>query len=224
MAFSYGWRGPNIVKDGLVLYLDAGSPNSIYSPTFSNIWKDISGNNNNSTLINGPTFNSSNGGNIVFDGTNDYATFSTITNTIYTIEFWYKMFGNDGTYGYFASSGDNGLAIGEGGVGVGFGQFYYWNGTASVLLGTIPSTTNWNHVCALINTSTNNIQIFGNGNQLSTSTQTSMSTSVSNIGRYIPANIHFLRGNLAVYRIYNRALNTTEITQNYNASRTRFGL
>jgi len=224
MAFSYGWRGPNIVKNGLVLYLDAGSPNSFHTPTAGVTWRDISGNNNNTTLVNGPTYSNTNGGSIVFDGVDDYATFSTITNTIYTIEFWYKMNGNDGTYGYFASSGNNGFAIGEGGAGVGFGQFYYWNGTTSVLLGTIPSTTNWNHICALINTTTNNIQTYGNASQLSSTTVTNMSTTVSSMGRYPTSNLNFLRGNLAVYRIYNRALTTTEITQNYNVTKTRFGL
>jgi hypothetical protein len=219
MAFNYS---PKIVTDGLVLYLDASNIKSY--PGTGTVWTDISRTNNNGTLTNGPTFNSSNGGNIVFDGTNDYVSFSTITNTIYTIEFWYRMSTNDGTYGYLASSGNNGFAIGEGGAGVGFGQFYYWNGATSVLLGTIPSTTNWNHICALINTTTNNIQIFGNGSQLSTTTQTSMSTTISEIGRYITGNTHFLRGNLALYKIYNRALTTTEITQNYNATRTRFGL
>lgn len=221
MAFNYS---PKIVTDGLVLYLDAANTKSYVSG--STTWNDISRTNNNGTLINGPTFNTGSGGNIVFDGTNDYVSFSTITNTTYSIEFWYRMGGNDGTYGYFASSGDNGLAISEGGTlsGLVYGQLYYYNGTAINLLGIIPSTTNWNHICVLINTSTNNIQVYGNGNQLSTTTVTNMSTSVSNIGRYITANLNFLKGNLAVYKIYNRALTTTEITQNYNASRTRFGL
>jgi len=219
MAFNYS---PKTVTDGLVLYLDASNIKSY--PGTGTAWSDISRTNNNGTLINGPTFNSANGGNIVFDGTNDYVSFSTTTNTIYTLEFWYRMSVNDGTYGYFASSGNNGFAIGEGGAGVSYGQFYYWNGTASVLLGTIPSTTNWNHICALINTTTNNIQIFGNGNQLSTSTQTSMSTTISEIGRFTFGNTHFLRGNLAVYKIYNRALTTIEITQNYNATKGRYGL
>jgi len=220
-----GWRGPSIVKDGLVLYLDAGSPNSYYDKS-STTWKDISGGGNNGTLINGPTFSSANGGSIVFDGVDDYVILPTITNNIYTIDFWYRMAGNDGTYGYFASSGDNGLAISEGGnvSGLVYGQFYYWNGSTINLLGTIPSTTNWNHICALINVSTNNIQIYGNGNQLSTTTVTSMSTSIINISRYITANLNFLKGNLASYKIYNRALSASEVLQNFNATRARFGV
>lgn len=221
MAF---YRGPNIVRNGLVLCLDAASRRSY--PGSGTTWTDLSGLNNNGTLTNGPTFNSANGGSIVFDGTNDYVTFSTITSTIYTIDFWYIMGGNDGTYGYFASSGDNGFAISEGGVvsGLVYGQFYYWNGISINVLGNIPSTTNWNHVSTVINTSTNNIQVYGNTNLLSDTTVTSMSTSVSNIGRYIQANINFLKGNLASYKIYNRALSATEVLQNYNATKSRFNL
>jgi hypothetical protein len=221
MSFNYS---PKTVTNGLVMCLDAANTKSY--PGSGTTWSDIGKNKNNGTLINGPIFNSGNGGNIVFDGIDDYVSFSTITNTIYTIEFWYKMGGNDGSFGYFASGGSDGLAINEGGSypGLVYGQFYYYNGVAPNPLGYIPSTTNWNHICALINTSTNNIQMYGNGNQLSTTTVTSMSTNISDIGRYASGNQNFLKGNLASYRIYNRALTTTEITQNYNTLKTRFGL
>ena len=221
MSFNYS---PKIVTNGLVLCLDAANTKSYVSG--STVWTDLSRSGNNGTLVNGPTFNSGNGGSIVFDGVNDFVSFSTITNNTYTIDFWYKMGGNDGSYGYFASSGDNGLAISEGGTlnGLIYGQFYYWNGVVLNNLGIIPSTTNWNHICALINTSINNIQIYGNGNQSSTTTVTSMSTSITNIGRYITSNLNFLKGNLASYKVYNRALSATEILQNYNATRARFGI
>ena len=221
MAFSFS---PKVVTDGLVLYLDAANTKSY--PGSGTAWSDLSRSGNNGTLINGPTFNSANGGSIVYDGVDDYVSFSTITNNTYTIDFWYKMGGNDGSYGYFASSGDNGLAISEGGTlnGLIYGQFYYWNGVGLNNLGIIPSTTNWNHICALINTSINNIQIYGNGNQSSTTTVTSMSTSITNIGRYITSNLNFLKGNLASYKVYNRALTASEILQNYNATKTRYGL
>jgi hypothetical protein len=58
-----------IVTDGLVLYLDAGNVKSY--PTTGTTWTDLVGV-NNGVLTNGPTFNPSNGGSIVFDGTNDY--------------------------------------------------------------------------------------------------------------------------------------------------------
>jgi hypothetical protein len=67
MAFNYS---PKIVTDGLVLYLDAANPKSY--PGTGTAWNDISRGGNNGTLVNGPTFDSTNGGSIVFDGVNDY--------------------------------------------------------------------------------------------------------------------------------------------------------
>jgi len=67
MAFSYS---PKIATDGLVLCLDAANNRSY--PGSGTAWTDLSRGGNNGALTNGPTFNSANGGSIVFDGTNDY--------------------------------------------------------------------------------------------------------------------------------------------------------
>jgi hypothetical protein len=61
---------PPIVTNGLVLNLDCG--NRLSYPTSGTTWTDLSGNNNNGTLTNGPTFNPNNLGSIVFDGVDDY--------------------------------------------------------------------------------------------------------------------------------------------------------
>src|SRR6056300_758964 len=66
MAFAHS---PKIVTDGLVLALDAGNPKSY--PGSGTVWRGKSGNGNNGTLTNGPTFSSDNGGAIVFDGADD---------------------------------------------------------------------------------------------------------------------------------------------------------
>ena len=71
-------HGASIVRNGLVLYLDAANPKSY--PGSGTTWKDLSGNGNNGTLVNGPTFNSANGGSIVFDGTNDYVITTNLLN------------------------------------------------------------------------------------------------------------------------------------------------
>ena len=82
MSTAGNWRGPDIVKNGLVLYLDPGSPNSYFDKNSTNI-KDISGNNYSGSLANGPTYSSANGGTIVFDGTNDYIKTNYSTNNTY---------------------------------------------------------------------------------------------------------------------------------------------
>jgi hypothetical protein len=86
-----GTIAPNIVTDGLVLYLDAANTKSYVSG--STTWNDMSGFSNNGTLVNGPTFNSANGGSIVFDGVNDYVDCnSTIVNlnSSFTFASWVK--------------------------------------------------------------------------------------------------------------------------------------
>jgi len=64
-----------IIQNGLVLNLDAGASTSY--PGSGTTWTDLSGNSNNGTLTNGPTYSSSNGGSIVFDGSNDYVEVTT---------------------------------------------------------------------------------------------------------------------------------------------------
>ena len=75
MASQYSFG--KVVTKGLVLCLDAGDKNSY--PGSGTTWFDLSGKRNHGTLINGPTFSSTNGGGIVFDGTNDYIN---ITNNL----------------------------------------------------------------------------------------------------------------------------------------------
>ncbi len=65
------YGGPDIVTNGLVLHLDAANSKSYLGS--GTTWNDLSGNGNNATLTNGPSFSNSNRGSIVFDGTNDYA-------------------------------------------------------------------------------------------------------------------------------------------------------
>jgi hypothetical protein len=161
-----------------------------------------------------------------FDGVNDYIVLSnTITNTIYTLDFWYKMGVNDGSYGYFVSSGANGFAISEGGtvVGLSYGEFYYYNGTVATRLGSsIPSLTEWNNITSIIDTSSNIIKVYGNGSLISNNSISNLSTSVTNIGRYITGNSHFLNGGIANVNIYNKALTQSEITQNYEVQKHRY--
>ena len=77
------YRGPQIVKSGLVLHLDAANPKSY--PGTGTTWSDRAGNLNggvvnNGTLVNGPSFSSANMGSIGFDGSNDYVDMSTSPN------------------------------------------------------------------------------------------------------------------------------------------------
>ena len=72
----FGQQG--IVTDGLKLWLDASNPVSY--PGSGNTWYDLSGNNNNATLVNGVAYSAVSGGMMNFDGVNDYATLGNVLN------------------------------------------------------------------------------------------------------------------------------------------------
>jgi len=236
MSFGYGWRGPNIVKDGLVLYLDPGSPNSYYDKS-GTIIKDISGNGNNGTLINGPTFNSNNGGNITFDGTNQYINVSSITNYLRNVsKFSYSTvikikgsgmffsygssnnFANDITF--FYDTGNICLQVNNGG-----------DGTAS-----LPYSTNvWLNISVVFDGTqvgnSNRLKCYINGAEqvLSfgytvPSTTSSTAFLYSWIGAYCTNNSGYLLFDTAITQLYNKALTAQEVLQNYNATKSRFGL
>jgi hypothetical protein len=83
MGFNYS---PKIVTDGLVLYLDAANSKSY--PGSGTTWGDLSRGGNNGTLVNGPTFSSANGGSLVFNGTNQYASVLNTTGINFTLACW----------------------------------------------------------------------------------------------------------------------------------------
>ena len=108
MSTVQGGQG-NIVTNGLVLNLDAANPRSYPQPYDGTTWADLSGNGNNGTLTNGPTFNAVNGGSIVFDGVDDFIQCTgSLTVTSATFVSWIKRNGNQVTYtGILFSRGTN---------------------------------------------------------------------------------------------------------------------
>ena len=242
------WRGPNIVKDGLALYLDVGNPNSFYSPTAGVIWKDVSGNSNNGTLTNGPTFNSDNGGSIVFDGTNDYIITAdnqtptlNITSQI-TIESWVRTTAvanishTDGIVSKGLSS-DNNSGVYElclyptSNINYPFFRMRIGSSTVTNYPTNIP--INLNNVYQIVGTYNGNImRVFVNGIESGTGVAASgdiqSNTQQLTIGvRYLNrsgGNDSFFTGNMYNIKIYNKELTPTEILQNYNATKGRFGL
>ena len=223
------WRGPNIVKDGLVLYLDAGSPNSYINGISGTSWKDISGNANNGTLTNGPTFDSGNGGSIVFDGSDDYVNFPHFdTGNSITVDVWFKKNSGTGFQGILGNwigigvAGDSWL-ITQNGSTI---QFYImYNSTSG---NSVQDTTNissnvWYNFTG---TFTNGLfKIYRNGvlTNSNTISQTTIYQNTNNIwlGKF---NNYEFNGNISIGKVYTRALSSTEISQNFNATRARFGI
>ena len=235
------YLGENIVTNGLVSYFDAG-----YNPSFPTTgqtkWGDVSGYNNSGDLTNGPTYSSLNGGSIVFDGVNDYinnigatSAFTFIQNTaIFTIDVWVKpnllgtamyfMGNNDGTTTakgfYLGKQANDGLwlAITRGVAGqlvLSFQPVNFFTGT------------NWVNITITCDGTT--AIAYKNGTQFTTTTSIStLSTGNSqksmSLGRINDLNTSYWNGNISITRIYNRPLSQTEITQNFNSQKSRFGL
>lgn len=233
MAFNYS---PKIVTDGLVLYLDAANTRSYVSG--STTWTDLSRSGINGTLVNGPTFSSTNGGSIVFDGSNDYVatnlgTLRSLTGTRSTLNIWFRTI-NSSTRQVLLADWDSSGALETARLEVsGFNiSSNRVGGTINGVSNSTPvqSTTSiqnntWYWVTILYNGT--NTQLYLNGQleqSLVTTERGSDSTGNVVIGRAGNFNAFYWNGNIAQIQIYNRALSATEIRQNYNATKTRFGL
>jgi hypothetical protein len=223
MSFNYGWRGPNIVKDSLKLYTDAGSPNSFYNKT-GTTWNDISGNGNNGTLTNGPTFDSNNGGSIVFDGVDDivnFGPFSLLTGSNFSLSFWVKLNVNVITQVPIAK--DNQFSIGFFNSQISYADGSNWNYSAFGYYGTFNASTWYNIVAVKNNT---NVTLYSNSSVVTSQSFGGSVTGNANnfyLGAYA-GNSSYFGGNISSMYIYNKSLTSNEVIQNYNVQKTRFGL
>lgn len=223
-------HSPLIVTNGLVLCLDAGNTKSY--PGSGTTWTDLSGSGFNGTLTNGPTFSSTNGGSIVFDGTNDYATLSgnafALGTNDFTVELW--------LYWTAIPSGDTifigGLSTGASQIGI---QNFASNitlvkqgGATSVVFGSKNQLVinTWNNL--VIRRSGTTHTCFINGTVDSSGDKTLSADwgtpTTCYIGAQDPGASNFLNGRISVARVYNRALSAAEIEQNFDTLRGRFGV
>lgn len=224
---------PNIVTDGLVLYLDAANTRSYVSG--STTWNDISRSGNNGVLTNGPTFNSANGGSIVFDGVNDFVTFNNINLTNVTFEFWFSISNKVAGFHYVMNYGNNiagqmlSISIAnQNYLSLQTREIYVFLGGDDNSLKETNFLINYDTIYNVVLTASNgsnNLGFYVNGISYPISNSTILNLgSTFNLGRYISNNSNFLNGKIFSLKVYNRILNSTEVLQNYNATNGRFGL
>lgn len=225
---------PRIVTDGLVFSADAANHRSYQGS--GTTWYDLTQNNYNATL-NGPTFNSDNGGNFGFDGTNDYVELGQVPTTVlssFTWQFIIKPIS-------FANNVR--LITTRGGVnGPGFWLNINSGKIAQITIGTV-ADYNLNNSISYLNV--NNIyflnfvidnttaQLYINGVLIQTQVISSTRTQ-PNTNRWVNGVFLEIDGNLrpntystqTLYSLsyYNRALSSSEVLQNYEALKPRFGL
>jgi hypothetical protein len=216
-------HSPSIVMDGLVLSLDAGNFRSY--PGTGNTVYDLSGSGNTSDLINGPTYLSSNLGTFVLDGTNDYINVNSLANilskTAYT-KIAYIYISNFTTSNNIISGGFSGehafWMFGTNKLNAGH------NGAWNTVVGATSLSLNTWYFAAVTYNNSIGWKLYLNGREDGTSANTTTFNGNQEIviGAYSSGNN--FTGRITNVLVYNRALSATEIMQNYNATKGRFGL
>ena len=221
MAF---FHSPNIVTDGLVLCLDAADKNSY--PGSGTTWTDLAGS-NNGTLTNGPTFDSGAGGSIVFAGDNDYINLPTSlpdAPTALSVCFWvYPDAWDTGTNGgWILDSGELDVVIGS---HTDDDYMYMNRDNSNATTYVPPAVTIWTYVIATWTSTSANAIVYYNGAVQSSSTEDNYGTigAGDRIGQRVNGTYQF-DGKIANFQVYNKALSSKEVLQNFNAQRSRFGV
>jgi len=236
LKFKKVFADPALITTGLTLYFDAGNASSY--PGSGTTWTDLTGNGNTGTLANGPTYTGSFGGGIVFDGTNDQvnipSTYIPIKfgTSAYSIEMWIRPASITNRQGLVCTDGGSGTAPvfaiqGQGTNGaVGCGTFSFGD-TVNTGTNNGVSLNQWAHVVlSRASTASNDAFIYINSTLKATGT---LSTNYSGthgvaIG-YTPTAGEYFSGTIAIVRIYKGyALSSSDVLQNYNLTKTRFGL
>jgi hypothetical protein len=229
--------GPNMIEDGLVLKLDTSDKNSY--PGSGNNWIDVSGNGNNGTLTNAPTFSNNS---ILFDGIDDYVVRNQPINTgqNFSVFAWVRpgainvrnaIVGNG--YPYVSTKGwlfstatnyGNPLILNSFFISIGSDNAYRTAASNSLV------TNVWNYIGGIVTNGGQDIKLYSNGIETSYYGGTLSATTVVydinelNIGRRYSTNSESFIGSIANIQIYNRVLSASEILQNYNAQKSRFNL
>ena len=231
MAVGYN---PRIVTDGLVLALDAGNTKS-YPGSGTNV-SDLSGSGYNFTMTNGATTNATNGGVFSFDGSDDYLNTTSIPSSFWnsgswTVSLWAyfdNVDKNSGSTGndnvmisHGTSSANSGLHICERIRRIHFG-FYSNDLTSDQVL----DANTWYNIVCRFAYGTSQKRIFLNGVQLKSggSVGYSGTSDDTRIGNFAYSSNQDMDGFLNNMMFYNRVLTDSEIKQNFNALRGRFGI
>jgi hypothetical protein len=225
--------GDKIPTNGLAVFLDGTKYINGVSGT---TWYDLSGNGNNGTLTNGPTYTSASGGAIVTDGTDDYVTYPLTCTTAMTVITVAKSNATTGAtnWGNYAGLGscrkangfilhnnptDKSVAVyvvgSDGSTYTNFGYLY-------------PTNIQMPNFYAISTNGIDNHKAYLNGalavNDSTAVTRTGTNTTTATIGwddgisgRYNPMNIH-------CHIVYNRQLTDAEIFQVYQSLRARYTL
>jgi hypothetical protein len=210
------YGGPDIVTDGLICLLDAGNSKSY--PGSGTAWNDLSGNNNNGTLVNEPTFSSSNSGSIILDGTNDYISIPYIIEPL-SIDIWFYMNNRNNFPIIYAGSDTYNSTAWQWSI-FNFSDNTYWSpsNSSTIITSSVPINS-W--INAVIIRKSSSSLIYINGSALSPFGSRITTTGNIYVGK---SGSNYMNGRIGSIKLYNKELLPTEINQNYNATKGRLGL
>jgi len=234
-----------IVTEGLAFYVDAGDTDSY--PGSGTTWTDISTKSNNGTLTNGPTFDSNNGGSIVFDGADDFVELGSIdsSNAISlagsTGQTWEVWINADGTGDSFqrvfdkstAGNGANGHFLAAG-ANPNDGRVYCIVDANASDSGTgfvsgMFTVGNWTHICVTRKNDTADTgwNFYSNGvlkgSRSTIDLAIPTTTTNARIATWNHSSGREFNGKIGVVRLYNKDLSAEEVVQNFNVDKARFG-
>lgn len=211
--------GSNIVKSGLVLYLDPANPKSYVSG--STVINNITGSASGGTLTGG-TFSGINGNVIITNGTSDYITVTLpVFSSTYSLSFWFKPINLPGGEIQLFSSPADVASLSFFDTVAGVYRLGSWNGSSYRQTNAIIRTGSWyNFVMVNSANTTHYVNGYLDSTHASTATLNSGTATIACIG----GTARFLNAHLSSVMFYNKALSAAEILQNFNATKGRFGL
>jgi hypothetical protein len=208
--------------------LDAANPKSY--PGSGTTWSDLSGNGNNGTLTNGPTFDSGNGGSLSFDGAStSVSTNLTRDNNAFSYSAWFVYLGGTGEKNIICTFETTSQEWTRLNVFNGNHSFHIDNdGNKTLLSGSSAQIGSWYNSVGVWDPNIGSMKLYINGvlNAQTTKAQTSTILGLSNlfIGKRSSGGAEYFNGYISFIQVYNRALTQQEILQNYNATKGRYGL
>jgi hypothetical protein len=207
-------RFPNIVTSGLLVNVQAGNTSSY--PGSGTTWTNLV-DSTNYTITSG-TYNSDNGGSIVFNGTSTFVSIGTplTSGTNYSMEAWVYASSTASSHNIISSS-NNVFWISSGTLYGGVGGNY-------TLVSSAGFPTNvWKHVVLTFNDSTNTMTLYINGAQVNQNTNVTQSyiSETLRIGSHVSGAtpVSFWNGRIAQARVYNTALAASDVLNNFNATK-----
>ena len=234
-------HSPQIVTDNLVFCLDAANTKS-YPSSGGSTWYDLKNGEYNATIT-GPSWSNTNSGIFTYDGTDDRVTFDKSTFTLgsnFTIEIWYRftssedsVFANGGLFTQGADGDWNNSVGSNKGLVLGANDIVYHTGSTQVWYSydNVPSQNNWHQFVFTLDSGTGKVLIDGASSEIYSATNFQSTYSNANglygIGladRYSNNYRGEFIGDISIFRVYNATLTSSEISQNFNALRGRYGI